>query len=158
MVVVNLREFFMDQILPGLVRTASSDDFKTVTALLQSESLPVEDIRKDLAHFFVIEGDNKIIAAGGLEVYGNDGLVRSMIVDRDYRNHSLAAILLNKLQGYAAEQGITALYLITTTAEGYFAKKGFKVIAREEVSSSLASSREFSMLCPSTATVMMKEL
>lgn len=148
----------MDPLISGVARTADSNDFKTVTTLLQSENLPIEDIVRELPHFFVIEDGNNVIAVGGLEVYGNDGLVRSMIVDPNYRNRSLAAILLNKLQEYAAEQGITALYLITTTAREYFAKKGFKAIAREEVSSSLASSREFSTLCPSTATVMMRKL
>lgn len=140
------------------VRIAGSGDFQKVTELLQSENLPVEDIPKDLAHFFVIDYGSKIVAAGGLEVYENTGLLRSIIVDKDFRNRSLAAILLNRLLLYATEQEITALYLITTTAEKYFEKTGFTTTSRDKVPSSVASSREFSTLCPSTATVMKKVL
>jgi amino-acid N-acetyltransferase len=81
----------------------------------------------------------------------------AMTADPDYRNRSLATILLNQLLLRTAELNLTALYLITTTAEKYYAKKGFVVISRERVPSSIAS-REFRSLCRSTATVMMKEL
>lgn len=140
------------------IRDASPKDFVFVVKLLQSENLPVEDISTELSNFFVIEDDGKIVGVIGLEIYGKDGLLRSMAVDREYRNKFLGAVLLNRLLLHAAKQNITGLYLITTTADKYFSKKGFEVINRERVPASIASSREFSTLCPSTATVMVKEL
>ena len=140
------------------VRAATSKDFAAVVELLQSGNLPVEDISTKLPDFFVIEDGGEVVAAIGLEPYGEHGLLRSMVVDPEYRNKSLAAVLLKRLLLHAIEQRITRLYLITTTAEKYFSKKGFVVLDRERVPASIAASREFSMLCPSTATVMIKEL
>ena len=140
------------------VRPAVSKDFEAVVKLLQSENLPTEDISEDLSHFFVIERSGNIIAVIGLEVYGKEGLLRSLVVDQHYRNQSLATTLLNKLLLHAAEQRIGTIYLITTTAEKYFAAKKFSVINRTEVPLSISSSQEFSTLCPSTATVMSRKL
>lgn len=140
------------------MRPAISKDFVSVVRLLQNENLPTEDLPVDLSHFFVIEQGKNIIAVAGIEVYGKDGLLRSLVVDQHNRNRSLATTLLNKLLLHAAEKGIGSVYLITTTAEKYFAAKKFSVINRAEVPSSISLSQEFSKLCPSTATVMRKDL
>jgi amino-acid N-acetyltransferase len=148
----------MKNSIPDTVRVATPKDFIPVVELLRSENLPVEDISTRLSNFFVIEDDGKVVAAIGLETYGDNGLLRSMIVTREHRNKSLATALLNQLLSYAITQGAKRLYLITTTAEKYFLKKGFEIIDREQVPAAIKSSREFTTLCPSTATVMMKEL
>ena len=51
-----------------------------------------------------------------------------------------------------------ALYLLTTTAERYFPKFGFERIERAEVPLSVQTSIEFTSACPSSATVMRKQL
>lgn len=140
------------------VRPAVASDFEAVVKLLQSENLPVSDLSEDLSHFFVIEHNGSIVAVVGVEIYGRLGLLRSMVVDQHYRNQSLATTLLNRLLLYAAEQGIGSIYLITTTAEKYFAARKFSVVNRTEVPLSISSSQEFSKLCPSTATVMMRTI
>jgi amino-acid N-acetyltransferase len=148
----------MNSSITDAVRAAAPNDFIHVTDLLRSENLPVEDISTELSGFFVIEDDGKVVAAIGLEIYGAKGLLRSMVVAPEYRNKSLADVLLNRLFLHASEQGTKSLYLITTTAEKYFLKKGFQRIDREQVPASIKSSREFTTLCPSTATVMTMEL
>jgi amino-acid N-acetyltransferase len=140
------------------VRMAVSNDFDSVTKLLQSENLPVEDIPASLPHFFVIEDRGEIIAAVGLEIYGQDGLLRSMVVKPSYRNQSLAATLLDNLLLFAADKGIVDIYLVTTTAENYFSKKKFFVVQRSDVPLPIGSTQEFSTLCPSTAAVMMRKI
>ena len=140
------------------VRSAVPGDFGHVVMLLERESLPVEDIPTQLPDFFVIEDEGRIVATIGLEIYGKEGLLRSLVVEREFRNKSLATALLNQLLFHAGEKGIRKLFLITTTAESYFLKKGFKTIERDHVPTSIRSSREFGMICPSTATVMIKEL
>ena len=148
----------MDRVIERHVRTATTNDFEQLITLLQTENLPTEDISRELSHFFVIAEAGNIIGAIGLELYGKNGLLRSLIVDRYYRNQSLASILLDALLVYAAKQGINSLYLITTTAEKYFARKTFTVISRALIPLSISSSREFSTLCPATATVMLKNI
>ncbi len=148
----------MNSSTAGAVRVAVPADFVRVIELLRSESLPVEDISTELPNFFVIEHDGKVVAAIGLEIYGEDALLRSMVVDRECRNRSLATTLLDRLFLRAGEQKIKGLYLITTTAEKYFHKKGFEIIDRQLVPALIKSSREFTSLCPSTAIVMTREL
>ncbi|MBC7827459.1 MAG: GNAT family N-acetyltransferase [Chitinophagaceae bacterium] len=147
----------MNVIDQAQVRSATANDYEAVVKLLQSENLPAEDIPTGLCHFFVIEHNGNIVSVAGIEVYGQEGLLRSMVVDKHYRNQSLATTLLNKILGHAIDQGIARIYLITTTAEKYFAAKGFSVVHRTEVPSSISSSQEFSKLCPSTAIVMTRK-
>jgi len=43
---------------------------------------------------------------------------------------------------------------LTTTAEDYFKKRGFKKCERDEVNPQLLASREFQDACPQTAVCM----
>src|SRR5437899_324070 len=50
--------------------------------------------------------------------------------------------------------GIRESYLLTTTAQEYFRKRGFKVIDRDEVHPQLLGSAEFQGACPDSAVCM----
>ena len=140
------------------MRKAGTNDFNSIYEMLKSENLPTEDIQPGLAHFFVIELEKKILAVIGLEIYGDEALLRSMAVDREYRNQSLATLLVQELIRYAGDNGVKSVYLITNTAEGYFARKGFSAIPRSETPLSITVTPEFTGLCPSTATVMRRKI
>lgn len=136
------------------VRSASADDFNAVVQLLKAENLPTEDLQPDLPHFFVSADEGEIVGVIGLEIYGQNGLLRSMVVERNHRNRSIAKRLLSTLLNYAADKQVRNIYLITTTAETYFASKGFSVVNREHLPAAISSCQEFTTLCLSTATVM----
>ena len=142
----------------GLPRKATQEDFKGILNLLQNENLPSEDLSPTLSQFFVIEVDEKIVGVAGIEIYDDLGLLRSIAVDKNYRNRFLATMLIDEVLLDAAEKEITALYLITTSAEHYFSKKGFVVVDRDGIPAPIKSSSEFSTMCPSTAAVMIKVL
>ncbi|HTL09325.1 MAG TPA: GNAT family N-acetyltransferase [Chitinophagaceae bacterium] len=84
--------------------------------------------------------------------------MRSAVVDSAYRGHGLAAALLQHLLVAARQQGISVIYLLTTTAAPYFANKGFTAVAKDDVPSALLQSKEFNGLCPSTATIMFRRV
>jgi amino-acid N-acetyltransferase len=139
--------------------TKASDNHRAlVIALLQAEKLPVDDLPASLDNFFIAMNGHNIVGAIGLEQYGNYALLRSMVVSREYRNKSIASSLVDKLEYYAKTLGISAMYLLTETAPGYFEKKGYQQINREEVPTALQASSEFSHVCPVSAIVMKKEL
>ena|ERR1043165_2655093 len=135
---------------------ASNEQKQSIIALLQSEELPVEDLPISLDNFFAAFDNDKIIGAIGLEKYDNCGLLRSMVVNKEYRNKNTAAQLIQKLESYAIELGIECMYLLTETAPGYFERKGYERITREEVPQALHVSSEFSHVCPASAIVMKK--
>ena len=128
-----------------------------IIALLQSQQLPVEDLPSQLSDFFVAQEDGKLIGLIGMELYGEYGLLRSMVVHPDFRNKQIAADLVQTLEQRAKAAGIKALYLLTETAARYFSKKGFSTIQREEVPDVVKASSEFSHVCPVSATVMVKQ-
>ncbi|HEX6426477.1 MAG TPA: arsenic resistance N-acetyltransferase ArsN2 [Niastella sp.] len=139
--------------------TKASDNHRPlVIALLQTEKLPVEDLPASLNDFFVVLTEDKVIGAIGLEQYGNYALLRSMVVSAAYRNKNIASSLVDELEYYGKILGISAMYLLTETAPGYFEKKGYQKINREEVPAVLQASSEFSHVCPVSAIVMKKEI
>ena len=93
-----------------------------------------------------------------MEQYDEYGLLRSMATDPAYRNNGIASSLVATLFNYGKSLGLKEMYLLTETAENYFAKRGFQKINREETPAAIRQSAEFSHLCPSTAVVMKKEI
>jgi N-acetylglutamate synthase-like GNAT family acetyltransferase len=53
-----------------------------------------------------------------------------------------------------ARAGVREVYLVTTDAEGFFARCGFRTIQREELPEAVAAHRQITRECPSTAPVM----
>ena len=136
------------------IRAATAADFLAVAALLREANLPVADVDPQLTHFFVGDHNGTILAAIGLEHYGEAALLRSLVTAEAWRNKGLASQLVERLLLYAREKGVRHIYLITTTAEKFFQQKGFEITGRPVVHTALLQSREFNGLCPSTAAVM----
>jgi len=140
------------------ITPATNETRQDIVSLLQSEKLPVEDLPVSLANFFIAHNNGEIIAAIGLERYENYGLLRSLVVHKDFRNNNIAGKLITALEGKAKKDGVEILYLLTETAPDYFAKKGYEKISREDVPEALKQSSEFSHVCPVSAVVMKKQL
>ncbi len=85
-------------------------------------------------------------------------LLRSVAVDEGERGGGLGRLLTERAIGEADARELAAVYLLTTTAEEYFTRFGFAVVAREQVPDSLRASVEFQSACPASATVMRKIL
>ena len=94
----------------------------------------------------------------GLEIHGADGLLRSLAVESAVQGQGCASSLYKQLEKYSRSMGIKTLYLLTETAEEYFERKGFHSISRELASDSIKQTREFSGLCPDSATLMRKSI
>jgi len=127
-----------------------------MVALLQSENLPVEDLPATLNNFFVALDHDNVVGAVGLKNYNNCGLLRSLVVNKEYRNEKIAQKLVKQLEEKAKASRIDCIYLLTETAPDYFAKKGYEGIGRDEVPASIKQSSEFSHVCPQSAIVMQK--
>lgn len=129
-----------------------------VIALLSAEKLPAADLPETLEHFIVAIQDAKVIGVAGLEVYDEFGLLRSVAVSDSHRGKSIAAKLLRRIEALASLKNIAELFLLTETAAGYFERKTYRRISREEVPEPIKASSEFSHVCPVSAVVMSKPL
>ncbi len=84
--------------------------------------------------------------------------MRSVVVDRPYRGEGYGAALCDALESTATDRGIETLFLLTTTAAGFFANREYLEVDRDDVPDAIRRTREFEELCPSSATCMTKSL
>lgn len=130
-----------------------------VRNLLERCGLPIADLKpKHLEHFLVCRTQGGLVGAVGLELLGNIGLLRSLAVAPEFRGRRLAHELWARIHADARSRDIQQLYLLTTTAAPLFARWGFRSVARDVVPEAVRATPEYSALCPSTATVMAKDL
>lgn len=130
-----------------------------VLALLKNSGLPYQDIdTRPSIEFLVAAPGQSLLGAVGLEQYDDTGLLRSLVVRPESRWMGLGMQLADAMEERAGKAGVTALYLLTTTAADFFARRGYQVIQRSDAPSVLQSTSEFSSLCPAQAVCMYKAL
>ena len=140
---------------------ASAEDEKQIKQILADSDLHHHDISSSqLPNFIIVKDDNASALAGvvGLEQKGDVGLLRSLAVAQVYRRQGLATQLVNKIEEYARSQQVGTLYLLTLTAEDFFAGRGYQKTDRESAPGALQETTEFKGLCPETAVCMKKHL
>ncbi len=140
------------------ITQANSKSREEIISLLQSSSLPAEDLPHDMGQFFVATDNGYVIGAIGLETYERNGLLRSLVVKPGYRKMKIATALVRELEKRAKDLKLQDIYLLTETAQSYFSPKGYETIGRDEAPESLKQSTEFSHVCPSSAILMKKKL
>lgn len=133
---------------------AEGEDLDRVERLLAAGDLPTGDLRASPGGFFLAAIDGEVVGAGGLEVHGTDGLLRSVVVAGPRRGEGWGSAICDELEARARERGVETVYLLTTTASGFFADRGYEPVAREAVPPSVRNTAEFAELCPDSATVM----
>jgi len=134
---------------------ARPHDLRGALDLLGRAELTDQDVAERWGHYFVVrEDDGRVVGVAGLEIHGEDGLLRSVAVDADYRGQGLAASLVEAALERAKRVQLRSVYLLTTTARDYFARRGFVDCPREEAPAAVRGSWEFRVGCPSTAAFM----
>ena len=137
---------------------ATPADLDRVERLLSANDLPTVDVRDDAVLVYVARVDGEMVGAGGLEAHGADGLLRSVVVAESHRGRGYGAAICDDLEARARRAGVGTLYLLTTTAAGFFRARGYAPIDRAAVPEAVRATRQFSELCPATATCMRREL
>jgi len=133
---------------------ASVADLSAIKQLLTQNSLPLQGVDDHWKTFVVARDGARIVGCGGSEAYQFAALIRSVAVADDYRSKGVGRRIVRQLIDRLASRGIREFYLLTTTAESYFKKRGFKTIDRDEVHPQLLASREFQDACPTSAVCM----
>lgn len=133
------------------------DELFAIRALLEANGLSTSDLSPGII-FLGTRDQQGLEGIVGLEIDGQVGLLRSLAVRSDRRGSGLGAALVAEVERVATEQGITALYLLTTTAEPFFGRRGYCRTPRESAPSEIRATTEFSQICPSSAAFMCKAL
>ena len=148
---------------------------EAIRTLLSAVDLPTEDVFEDDTRIFFglgdrdestnqsgrgdfRDGDDIGALAGviGVELYNNVALVRSLAVSPDQRGAGLGSILVAHLERFVMREGVRSLYLLTTTAQPYFARRGYDLLPKENAPEVIRKTREYSVICPESAVLMVK--
>lgn len=125
--------------------------------LLQMANLPTEDITPEiLEHFLTAHAGNALVGAAGVEVLGEVGLLRSVAVEEGQRGTGLGKRLVAAAEEHAREAGVRELYLLTTDAADFFASQGYRAVPRDQAPAAVKATAQFSELCPSSSSLMVK--
>ncbi len=136
------------------IRAARAGDRTRVEELLVGEGLPLDGVEEQFADFVVAEEAGEVVGAAGLEIHGEDCLLRSVVVAPRAKGQGIGRRLTEGMLREAKGRGLRAVYLLTTTAEEFFPRFGFERIERAAVPPKVRTSREFQGACPASAIVM----
>lgn len=142
----------------GSITRLRSSDLARLENLLRSNHLPTEDCVEQAQNFYGIFDEDDLVVVGGLEAAANYALLRSLVVQERYRGRGLARAMSEFLINQARSEGRKAVYLLTETAERYFEKLGFCRLDRAQVPLEIMQTRQFTSLCPDTASCMVMTL
>ena len=137
------------------IREANREDLEAVRNLVTDAALPQDGLEDQFGSGYAvaIESD-RLVGVAGVERYAAYGLLRSVATAADWRGRGIGEALVRDRLGWAERAGLESIYLLTTTAAGYFPKLGFAAVERAAVPAQIRTSREFSSVCPSGAVVM----
>lgn len=137
---------------------ASAEDLPHVVRLLSECGLPHEDIHRHLSGLIVATVNDRLMGCVALELYGETALLRSLAVTESHRNRGAASELVERILAYARLRRVEQIFLLTTTAHDFFAKRGFEIVQRSSAPNAIAATDQFRSLCPSEASCMRKLL
>ena len=141
------------------IRPAQPHDLAAVEALLRRADLPPDGLDHQFGHAYAVaEAEGRIVGVAGIEVYGEAGLLRSVAVEPEWRGRGVGEALARERLAWAEARGLEKVYLLTSTAAGYFPRLGFAPVARDEVPEAVRGSLQFSSVCPASAAVMVLRL
>ena len=130
-----------------------------VTRLLAGASLPMSDLSADdMSDFFYAGPATAPIGIVGVQFFGSDALLRSLVVTLTQRKQGLGQRLVEHAEQHARDHGAATVYLLTTTAEAFFRSRGYEVTSRDTAPSAIRSTPEFAGLCPASSAFLFKRL
>lgn len=133
---------------------AQAADLDEIKRFLVANQLPVAGVDDHWQAFVIARDGGEIVACGGAELYGDAALLRSIAVRADRRNNAIGDRIVQRILELIARRGVRNVFLLTTTAERYFEKRGFVKVDRSAVVPQLHASREFQDACPASAACM----
>jgi N-acetylglutamate synthase-like GNAT family acetyltransferase len=130
-----------------------------VKAALVKAALPADDVDDPRVLLWRFETLDAIpVGFGGLEVFGSDALLRSLVTLPPLRQTGMGAAMVAVLEIEARALKCHAIYLLTGSDTNFFARLGYAACAHEDVPAEVRGSRQFAALCPPTAKPMVKRI
>jgi amino-acid N-acetyltransferase len=146
--------------IPPIVR-ATEADLADVEGLVAAAGLTLAGLAGCVADGTVIvrrERDGCLLGTAAIERHGDAALLRSVAVHAPARGHGLGRALVQRALADARAAGAREAWLLTETAEPFFAGLGWSGADRGDAPAAVAGSVEFTSACPTTAIAMRRPL
>ena len=145
--------------MTGLIVTRlGTGELAELAGALSAAKLPITDLGEPGRAFFRFADDASVAGFAGMEGDGADRLLRSLVVAPDRRGAGLGRSVLALLENVARVMAVKRLHLLTNTAAPFFRACGYADADRAKAPAPIASSREFTALCPASAAYLVKAL
>jgi|CXWL01.1.fsa_nt_gi amino-acid N-acetyltransferase len=109
-----------------IFRRGRSTDVPALVPLILSGELPPIFLEPYIEGFLVIEYDGRLIGCGGVEFYGPDAVIRSVVVDAAARGLTLGLDIGRLLEEDARQSGASDIYLFTLHAREFWRRLGYR--------------------------------
>ena len=137
------------------IRAANLEDLEAVRSLIIGAGLPQDGLEDQFGSGYAVAVESgRLVGVAAVERYASFGLLRSVVTSAEQRGRRIGEALVHDRLAWAERAGLRSIYLLTTTAAGYFPRLGFEVVERAAVPPEIRASPEFSTVCPSSAVVM----
>lgn len=129
-----------------------------LSAALAKAGLPTDDLRAPGLLFWRFENEDVPVGFGGLEVHGDQALLRSVITLPPLRKRGFGRAMVAALETEARIRGCRAVWLLATTAADFFAKLDYARCDHAEVPQVVLATRQFATADAASYTAMVKRL
>jgi amino-acid N-acetyltransferase len=150
--------FTRRQIALTLYRNSTPSDLPAIVALLESARLILDGVEEIADRFLLAFQDETLVGCAALEPFDKTALLRSVAVAESVRGAGLGQEIVHRSIDRARADGFENVVLLTSTAEAFFPRFGFRKIARQDAPLAVRSSIEFRAACPESASVMLLDL
>lgn len=139
-----------------ILDAGSETDLPAIKALLADSGLPLDGLMTVPTSLVVARHGGRLVGVGALERHGSDGLIRSLVVASASRSSGIGSGIVAELERTADEHGLAGTYLLTDTAEQFFARRGYRRIGRHDAPEAVMGSVEWSTVCPQSSIAMVR--
>jgi amino-acid N-acetyltransferase len=137
------------------IAPAAPEDLPFVIGLMKESGLPVEGVANHFGRYLVARRGEERIGCVGMEIYGENVLLRSLAVVRRFRNAGAGGALLGRAIAAARTGGARTAWGLTTFGnKGIFLRFGFRAVPRIQAPPALLRSSQFRGVCPESAVLI----
>ena len=146
--------------MPELVEILRSDraEWTAFEANLTDAGLPIADLSDSDQAFFVFRDQCRNLGFGGFRLFGEDGLLRSVVVAEGHRGRGVGIAIVLALLARMKRGGVRRVWLLSTNAAGFFATLGFDPMDRRDAPAAISATAQFTGICPTSAALMCRVL
>jgi glycerol 3-phosphatase-2 len=130
------------------LRSATGPDLPAIASLLHAGGLQAGGARERLGRTIVAEADRRLIATAAWDPVDGAALLRSVAVAPEARRAGTGTVVVAAALRRAAESGAREAFVVTETAEAFFARCGFRPVPRDALPAPVAAHRQVARQCP----------